>query len=87
MALSYLSCPVNCALLQRAALTQNCVLHAQVEGNDGPGTLLYGHDYYQSTQQDTGDPALAASEDAEGEVGRCDHVMECHTASLRAPLL
>lgn len=42
----------------------------QVEGNDGPGTLLYGHDFYQSLQQDAGDPALAASEDADGEISR-----------------
>ena len=42
----------------------------QVEGNDGPGTLLYGHDYYQSPQQDSSDPALAASEDADGETTR-----------------
>ena len=42
----------------------------QVEGNNGPGTLLYGHDFYQSPQQDAGDPALAASEDADGDISR-----------------
>ena len=46
----------------------------QVEGNDGPGTLLYGHDFFQSTQQDAGDPAMAASEDAEGENSRYSHL-------------